>query len=372
MKILTRYILREFLKMFILCNFAVAFLFLLVNIFNDMDDLVERGVGFGIAVVYFLLKLPRNLGLVIPIATMLSALIIFSGMSRHNETVAMKAGTISYFQMTSPVIFMSILISFLSIAYNETVVPWSQIKFKEVDQIYVSRRAKSADEVSVNTYGVQRKLARYTQRDNRLYYINVMDGDRAEMKDVMVLELGDDNTAKRRIDAQLARWLKGRWHFYDGALREFDGRGEVVKMINFRERVFEDLPEVPGDFLKKRKDPEEMEMNYLELRDYIERRREGGGDVKKEITDLYVWHIAYHFANLIVAFMGVPLSLSYSRGSAGMGFVICLVVAFIYYGVLSIARSMGLSGVIPPWAAAAIPNLSFLIVGLYFNVRAPK
>ncbi len=61
---------------------------------------------------------------------------------------------------------------------------------------------------------------------------------------------------------------------------------------------------------------------------------------------------------LVLALVGIPLGLSSKKGGKSMGFVLTIVLVFLYYFVSLTGISLGRSGRIPPGAASGLPILS--------------
>jgi lipopolysaccharide export system permease protein len=131
------------------------------------------------------------------------------------------------------------------------------------------------------------------------------------------------------------------------------------------------IPEVdvtPQDFIKSAKKP--LSMNYFELRDYISRLKKIGEKVSRELVQLHL-KISFPFANLIILLFCVPLVTASSRSRGrGLIFGLGLLVCFLYLSALRICQSLGYNEILSPLAAAWLPNLVFLIIGIFFVIKA--
>ncbi len=197
----------------------------------------------------------------------------------------------------------------------------------------------------------------YQGENNRTYYAERYDVSMSMMVNIIVQEY-EGSTLKKRIDAKKAFWNGSKWVFVDGATRIFKDAGEDV--TPFTRMEIDDFPEKPEDFAKKAIEPEEM--NFKELRDYIEKVRRGGGSVDKYIVDLY-FKFSFPFTSFIFAIIGVALSSAKRKTSMATGFGLTLLISFTYYGILRIGQALGHSGVIPPPIAAWFGNIIFISVG---------
>ncbi len=77
---------------------------------------------------------------------------------------------------------------------------------------------------------------------------------------------------------------------------------------------------------------------------------------------LFHLKIAVPWACVILAVLGASLGVGPQRSGAGVGLAMSVLIVFAYYVVMSFSRSFGEAGIIPPVAAAWLPNLIFLAV----------
>ena len=78
-----------------------------------------------------------------------------------------------------------------------------------------------------------------------------------------------------------------------------------------------DRSENPDDFAKEEIDPENM--NYVELKTYIEKVKRSGGGVEQYLTDLY-FKFSYPLAGAIFVLLGIALSSAKRKQSIATGF----------------------------------------------------
>ena len=98
----------------------------------------------------------------------------------------------------------------------------------------------------------------------------------------IVLQQFNENTLERRIDAKRASWNGEHWFFVNGFDRRFGGDEETV--ITFDTLVVRNITETPADFAKD--DIDEENMNYEELKQYIDKVRRSGGNIERYLVDL--------------------------------------------------------------------------------------
>ena len=75
---------------------------------------------------------------------------------------------------------------------------------------------------------------------------------------------------------------------------------------------------------------------------------------------------------LVLALVGIPLGLSSKKGGKSMGFVLTIVLVFLYYFVSLTGISLGRSGRIPPGVGVWAANFLFLLAGVVLLYRVER
>ena len=186
------------------------------------------------------------------------------------------------------------------------------------------------------------------------------------MREVVIQEIRQ-HTLKGRIDAESARWEKGRWVFRQGFVRRFDREGEHA--AHFNELMIPGLKESPESFEKAEEDPKAL--SYWELERYIQRLKQSGSRVQKYLVELYL-KISFPLTNLIVVLIGTALSVRVRRGGLAISFGLAVFISFVYYAIIRTGQALGHSGTLPPLIAAWLGNLVFGVLGLELLRRARR
>src|SRR5476649_2189613 len=102
MRVITRYILKEFLANLLLGLIIFTFVLLLDHLFELADMLLNKGVGIWLTLKLLFLLLPSSLSLTLPMSTLLAALLTFGRLSENSEITALRASGLaawSYIKM---------------------------------------------------------------------------------------------------------------------------------------------------------------------------------------------------------------------------------------------------------------------------------
>jgi len=188
------------------------------------------------------------------------------------------------------------------------------------------------------------------------------------MGGVSVFEL-DPHTfqLRRRISAERAHWgpRLDNWVFENGWVREVDGI-QVTRFRRFDVETFSALEEQPGYFKKEVK--QSSEMNYRELKWYIEDLRQSGFDVVKLSVQFHKKFSFPVFA-LIMALIAVPFAFTVGQRGALAGIAVSIGIAIVYWITGSLLENMGNISELPPPLAAWSPDVLFGLAGVYLLLK---
>ena len=166
--------------------------------------------------------------------------------------------------------------------------------------------------------------------------------------------------------AETARWnSKEGWRMEQGYLRVLTQAGEE-RSFSFATLRLPQLRETPEDLLAEPKEPEEM--RYAEMTRFIHAIERSGGDARPLVVER-AQKIALPLAVFVIVLFGAPLSTSSQRGGAAYGVGVSLVVTLIYLLLFRVMRALGESGMVEPVLAAWVPNIIFLVAGMYLLAR---
>ncbi len=356
MTIISRYLIREFAKVAVATTAGFMLLFEIIDFAERADDFLKYGASAGDVLRYYVYSAPGTFVLISPVAVLLAVLITVSLRARANEFTAIFSGGISMMRACAPLLAGCALISVLSLAASEFLVPRADRDARAIARVRVQPGRVNA-QFSLNRYWIRGK--------NGILSAQVVRPAERTLLGFEYLEVDNTFRLVRRIDARSATFAApGTWVLRDGTERRFPAGGETEE--HFRElRV--PLPETMLAFVEGETPPEEM--TYTRLADYIHDSVAKGYDMRRYEVDLYA-KLSYPLLNVIVSLIAIPLALRSPRSGAvwrsiGTG----LLVGFVCWMLLSASLSVGRKGLLPPLLAAWLPDLLFAGAGAYLFRR---
>jgi lipopolysaccharide export system permease protein len=356
--VLDRYVLREFLRYYLLALVGFVGFVLLFDAIEKIDTFIDHDATVLQILRYYWYLMPSQALLVAPVAPLLATFLCLGSMTRFREITVIRASGISLYRIFFPLYLTGLLIAAGTFFLAEGILPEANRRYREVLDGEIKGR-------SLRNLG-SRVNVTYLGKDNRYYVIRRYDVPRESMFDPLIQEFHGDRPF-RRIDAKRGLYRDGGWVLVDGWDRFFpaDGLERAVPFDTLRT----EFPEHPADFAKEESKPEEM--SYPHLKRYAKRVRQSGSSVERYETELN-FRISFPFTNLVVILIASTLAVQVRRGGVAIGFGLSLAIAFAYWCLLRAGQVLGNNGTLPPLAAAWLGNIVFLGFGVFLLVRTPK
>jgi lipopolysaccharide export system permease protein len=355
MRILDRYISTRFLTPFIYCLVGFSMLFVIGDLFENLDEFLEIPGWFPVMLRYYLLFIPSILGYITAVAILLALLSSIGLLQKHNEISAMRSAGISVYRIAGPLLWLSFLISLAIFYVNEKVVPNALRESRILKNHY---RNAAGEPVLANVYYLDRAT-------KQSFYFESFQPQDNTGQGITIHDLRADGSPYRRISAREAAWLDNTWWLFDGVIYTYPLNDIPIKQ-ELAKKSF-DFELHPLDLVQS---GEELEYRgYFELHDALVRKAGYPAVVLRPMRVELQQKLALPIACLIMGLLGVTFGLKSGRGGLLAGVGISLVLSFLYYVFYSITGAMGNQGYLAPWLAAWSANIVFGTIGLWLFLR---
>lgn len=375
MKILDKYLIKEFIVPFFFGIMAFTILFMSADLlFRVVKLIVESKMDLKSALSFFANTLPSILVFTFPMAVLLAVFISFGRLSGDSEIIAMRAGGISLVRIATPVLLMCFTISLIAFYINEKISP--EAKFRANNLIL---RKIAAEEISSRNNLVIRTFT--PDGLERIIISRSFNAGDGKMEGITMQDYSEDQLI-RWVFADFAKWDGDKWFLYNGDIINFSGEKtrDIKYKTHFIKAEFSELKDGPQDIEKREREPEEMSAADVKdkivfLSDIVKKDPEAAQnkELLRKINVLKVWYyqkIALPFTCFVFGVFGIPLSLRSHRTSTSIGLGLSLVFILLYYVIMSIGRAFGENGTMDPLLASWLPNLIFGFAGGYLLYKA--
>lgn len=362
-RLLDRYVFSQFARVFALTMTAFVSIWLIVEYFEIADDVYAVGDTslFG---QYFKFQLPFIVHMMIPVATLVTVLTVFSLMTKNNEVVAVLAGGTSLYRLALPILAPALLLTAADYLLQDYVLPYTNRRVAETKERLELRPTQSHQDPQ------QRWI--YGMGDQVFHYADY-DPDRAVFQGLYIYYLAPGLGRLTRTEyAEQAAWEEGAWMARHGWRRHYVAAepGTEPRPGALEQFVLARLPvqERPEYFGREHFGPEEMPA--WQLRAYIRNLERQGFDANRYWVDLHQ-KLAFPAVTLVMALIAVPFAFRMGRQGTLSGISVGIALAMLFWLAFVVFRAIGYAELLPPLLAAWAPHLLFLAATGYLALELP-
>ncbi len=367
MRILDRYILKSIIFIFLGTVFTFAFLFILIDMFSNLQDFIEKSVSFDVIVQYYVSFMPLIMVQTSTMACLIAVLFTYSSLNANNEIIAIRASGMNFWQITRPALVFAIFVSAMVFLMNEKFVPKSSLINQEIKETQIKITASEKGKLKPPI----RNLTFYGLK-NRLFFVDTFDPNTSELTGITIIGHDNNQNLVEKIVALKGKWTGIAWKFSNCQVTTYNGTSpnspSSIKL--FAEKLM-DIKESPRDFLRQRMDISSM--NLAQLRAYIKRFSSSGA--VKTINNLEVdmhQKITLPLRNIFIVLIGLPFALMSVGKRKAMTFTsiaIALVIGFLYYVADAVGLALAKGEALAPWEGAWLTPALFTITALIIIFR---
>ena len=358
MRILDRYVLREFVSYLGLGLAGFIVIFVVVDLFEKIDVFLDHRAPFFLVARFYLYRAPEAVVYALPVALILATFLALGQLNKFGELTAMRAAGVPLVVILRPVLAVAVGAAAISLLVGELLAPGATRERDRIwdEQIQRVRRDVERERADVTYLGL----------GGRMYYIRLYLVPEQRMHEVSVLEFSQGQLVGR-VDAAEATWDGKQWVFSSGWIRHFEGGRERAEP--FVRLPAPQLGERPSDFAKESLDP--TQMNFVQLRHYIGKLRASGLRVANYLVDLH-FKLSFPVFNVIVVLIGASVATRLRLQSAALGFGFSVIIAFVYWAFMQLGKALGHSGVLSPYVAAWMGDVVFGAASVLLFVQAQR
>ena len=356
LSIMNLYIIKELILPFLFGMGIFTSLGLSIGaVFELIRRVTDSGLDWGVAARVLLLKMPEYIVFAFPMSILLATLMTYSRLSSDSELIALRGIGVSIYRLIMPAIAFSLCIVTLTFFFNNFVAPVANYQASVTLKEALGKTRPDFKTENILFPEYKRIETEDGDRDvlSRLFYAEQFDGE--QMKNITVLDRSS-RSLSQIVTARSARWnvVENIWDFYDGTIYLVGEDGSYNNIVRFQHQQLA-LPQTALDIAKKSKKTKEM--NILEAREYVKTIEQSGDEQRARKWRVRIHEkIALPFACLVFALSGAVLGIRPQNSSKATSFGICIGLIFGYYLLSFISQSFGISGILPPWLAAWLPN----------------
>jgi len=352
-KLVDIYIIQHFTSKLIMTILAFIVIFLLVDIVDHLDHIMDSEMPSREIIRYYYHTVPWYFSLGLPMSLLLATVFTFGILQKNNELSAFKASGLSIKRLSIPLLILGMIFSVFSFYFDNLYVTENLQKRNELGTKYNLIRSKSPKMKKKNIFRQETKnevlgIRRYQFRSQTSHNISI--------------QKFSDGILISRLDAPLMKWNAEYkyWTLPTHYTREWEG--EDLSFHKSEKDTILTLNFTPTDLTQSTVKPEEM--NYWELKKFVNKLEQHGVKDPRWAVNMY-FKPAFACTSFLMILFGLSLSIRKPRSNLAVGIGISIFVIFMYYAAIKTGQSLGYKGSLSPFLSVWIPNLIFFLSGLY-------
>ena len=353
MKLLDRYVIRNFLQAYIYCIAGFLSIWLIFDISDNISTFIDEHFGLALTVRYYATQVPQVFIILLPVALLLALLFSLGRMSRANEIVSMLTAGVSIPRVLAPLIGMGLVTVAASFALNYSLAPHAELAKKNFVATARSHQVTVQGQIFRN------------RTDLRTWFIQNFRPGHNVFNNVQVLQQdADDNIVENYLAPRATYHSETKtWELENVKIVHYDAAGNItdekmlpsLKIDNWSETPFRlGSANVRAEFL-----------SFPELRQYLHFNSDFPVTLLAPFRTHLQYRIALPWTCLVVVCIAAPLGIGYSRRGVLASVASAVILVFSMNFLTHLFLALGEGDRISPLVAAWTPNLIFTVVGLY-------
>ena len=365
MRILTRYILREVSSHALIGLAVFTFVVFMRDVGRLLELVVRRSAPLPSVLEIFFLTLPTAFTVTIPMAVLVGILIGLSRMAADSEVTAMRAGGMGVGIFLRTIALFAVAAWMVALFNNVYLAPRAAASLAEL---------QNRLQTSQVSFEVRPRVFYEDFHNYVLYVQDTASADGAAIwKGIFLANISNAAAPTITVAEQGVVVQESpsslRLHLRNGTQHEAGARSDQQYSITtFQETdLVIALPPQPEE---PRQAARTAEMTGRELLAGA-RETDDPSRARWLMTEFHR-RMALPTACLVLALVGIPLGLSAKRGGKSTGFVLTIVLVFLYYFASLSGISLARQGRVSPMMGVWTANVLFLLAGLVLLWRVDR
>ncbi len=359
--ILDRYIFVKYVSTF----FFTVLLFTMISVVIDFSEKVEDFLhesctAHEIIFDYYLNYLPHINWLLWPLISLISVIFFTSRLAHNSEIISVLNAGVSFQRLQISYLSAAVIITSIHLLGNHYLIPIANKSRLKFEHTYIYKNSDQGKTENVHLF---------VGGDTKVYlrFYNKSDKTARDFR----LEKFKGSDLVYVLKAKSASWNEKNesWTLLNTEERTFYGLKESINVNKSANKELK-INLYPSDFVKYQ-NQKEMQTSS-ELLDYIEKENKRGSGVAKPFEIEYHRRTSDSASIIILTLIGVAVAARKVRGGMGLHLAIGIGLGALYVFLsrfsITFAQNDSLPSIIGVW----IPNLMFIMVSIYLNLKAQK
>ncbi len=358
MKILDRYLIKNFLITYFFVAFVIVLIICVIDYTEKVDDFLNNKAPLNAIIFdYYMNLIPYWINYISPLMVFIATVFFTSRIAARTEIVAMLSSGISFTRILLPYMVGATILGAVTFVQVGWVLPLANKVRNSFEKTYVKKEFYYSGRnvhitIAPDVYAYLESYNNATNTGNKF-----------------TMETVDGTELKQKLSAEKIVWQdkKKKWLLQNVTVRTLDSLSERISYPADTDTIINLMPK---DF--------ESDYNLFEtftlpeLNDYIELLKSRGADgLEVYLIEKYT-RFTQPFAILILTAIGVIVSGRKSRRGVGWQIALGFMLAFIYILFFLLSKGVAEAGNINTLLAVWLPNIIFSCIGIILYKTLPR
>jgi len=349
---LDRYLVKQFLPIFLSALALFMMLVLLIDLFLNLTRYLSNGAALMAILKVSLYYVPKSASYALPVSLLFASAYTLGDLSAKNELVTILGSGMPFWRFCLSFIIIGIIASFFAFFFEDrAVIPTLRVK-NQMSSELLRTAAESLSNIVIKA-----------EEGRLIYAVDYYDHDSLSINGVTIVELDENNHLLSMVYASRAEWREDVWAFSNPILYRWDNGflrpTTVLDTAKYRE--------APETFRRSAVSP--ADLNARDAADLIKDLRKAGLPVNSALVD-YHHRFSFSTVSFVVMFLSLTVSGKFKKNIMLLSLLASLGTAVIFYVIEMITLMSARVGLLPPFLGAWIPVFVCTAAGVFLVTKA--
>jgi lipopolysaccharide export system permease protein len=335
---LDRYLVKQFLPIFISALSLFMMLVLLIDLFFNLVRYLNNDAAVSSILMASLYYTPKSFIYALPVSLLFASAYILGDLSARNELTTILGSGMAFWRFCLSLLLIGIFASFFSFFFEDRIVIPALRKKNALSRELLHTAAEG------NLSDIVIKL----DGGRLIYSVDYYDPESVSLNGITIVELDDTNFPVSIVYAERAVWNETAWSFVNPLIYQWED-GFLRPRENPDMGRYNEKPET---FRRSAVSAEDLSARDAAL--LIEDLRRAGLPVAAAQADYY-HRFSFSAVSFVVIFLSITMSGRFKKNILLLSLLASLGTAVIYYVIEMLSMMSAKIGILPPLLGAWFP-----------------
>lgn len=354
MRIVDRYLLRQVFWGYIALFLSFVFLYLIIDIFTHLQDILRDKVSLETLTKYYFFFLPQIFLRVSSLSFLISALYCIGNLNKNNEIISLRIQGLSIWNIAMIFIIFSLVLSMLGLFVEDRLIPVSSTYLQQIE----GYKDETASDKQISNFS-------FHTAEGSVIFAKDFNTEKNLLSNVNIFFQDNIGNIAEEIVAEKLSYENEQWVAYNAFTYTLNENKITTQTPKFNDKKVLAFSEKPQEFVRRHR-LNWQDLSLKEMRSHIAKFQ--SWKTKKIVSFLEVeFHrkIALNFSALFLLLGALPFALKIGTRRVGLSSLgLAILISFLYYLIFSLSSALGKMEFFIPLIACWLPNIFFGVSGI--------